>query len=1775
MTKRNSFLMRSLALALALIMVLSNANMGLQVLAAEGETISHAELLADFVSEDAALVELLESGYLYSDTHEVAAYPSDDALEVVVDTDAKTITATSSDANWVPFMADVTNEEGTVRDLPFQGNVCTYDVDGVYAARVYFVNMVDIPVENQLALLNAGLKIQNGITALDASVDCTYDLAVMVAAAPSLVELAEAGAFGEEATAAIEDLAQQIEANGGEIVLQQMNAAYTASEAQSYYLMQEGNFHVQEVKGVLELVKTINAAVKELQAGDEDWEKMKESLEALEADLGAIASSDWSAVTSVTLTDKVDYAKLDDMAMAIKPVEHTAKVYVIADTCWATWESDEAPVETEPVETQPEVELDPNYTKTTLYNAAANAYGNDVAKAILASGALKGDKNVTVRLPDASGVKLTGTELTVAPFDAEFEGKSWGFYGLQLPGEHEVQMNNSGATITPAPVSLNVHYRLTLADQATAEKIMATAAEIKAEADLQITALERLNNRYTELGDMNKAKINVIKSVVEGADFTPDDDTYEDAENVELVAYFTAAVADLYDCLEDNANGTKGKNLRLYNLMTQYQEEGFSFYLANYAAFQKEVKLLGASIDSLVADPAKKEALKWLLEELDYAEYIEYIEKLGQTMKEVSGGLIDTNEAIDMSADLTLLIDALKMPGEVVATNPNPNADPDVLDVVYLQAPDVNVVNDGYANVQITVYVDGNVIGVASKPVLFGTELTAADIAELEANAKAIFNDTTLYNKSVKGALAEGVISTGVNVSYYFTAKDFTVTIVDEAGNTVGTQIINVNNKVVTLPQNENYPLFKYEYSLDGQPLSIGGNTLTVKDCTIVRVENDEASKELDNMEQDQNDNTVGNEYRYIRDEAGKKLVAFEADIAGNAAGMSHFAQTMMLEGYDYIELNGEVLLADGKLSLQTLINAILADPEFSSDRLIALGNLKDGETGILLNAVATLFGENENVDFVLNITNPGSQIVKLAKGLKEIKPYMTFKSNPAKAKTVDGAYMDIDLTLPKSVYEIYLTALLATSELNKVDMNAINNQIAFEFLYDYIEIIMTSDADAQSFQNTIDMLSKEAHELTDKNIPSIDVAQYSAYYNLIKSLLTGPKVTVTSDAENATVTVDAQDEDVAKVLDFLVDKAGDSKYQNYISMIKEYNEGSVKTTVKANLTNADVDYEAMLIDSAIRGNGKKAAAKKVYDFTTSLPDRVKSMGSGVVMLLDDVDGDLNFKGTTILDLNGKTINGSVSSKSKLIIVDTNVHASGSITGAISGNVTILDGSYAQDVTKFLKDGYIQDNGRVRNSVYWLEGGEIVIDTNFIFSDEINGYLPAVHYMAIDLAIDLALNCYSSAALTIDNNDIYSVNVDDLVAILGSDSHKDKLAAVIDDVLACFRFDGMDSTKGGIDNFVNELAEDLLNLEAISNSIKTSTPVGDYKFTTKAWGVTTKHVADGDYVTFGIEANPEITKTATFSLTFDTMDNGSKTDKILKVLDEMARIIVSKGEDEHYTRFIVDLSQPVRDGKTLVVAGGAEGYLSLDFSHNELYIRMLAVLLSYGDPEAFADIAKEGNVIDLEAAIDQTTAADVFNSLKNVALKAYNKADQKLNFAAIAAKVDAKLTNDLTAAQMEKLENIYEAFMTGANKVMVKIDTSKLTNIPMSTLKVAPGTYELAGDLKTHNGDAYYRGYGVDATLKESMAGIRIKLYHDCLWGDVNHDGKVNAKDATLILQYSVGLNPEKMVCTLRADVNGDHRILDNGDISGVNAKDATLILQHSVGTISKFPVEK
>jgi len=66
-------------------------------------------------------------------------------------------------------------------------------------------------------------------------------------------------------------------------------------------------------------------------------------------------------------------------------------------------------------------------------------------------------------------------------------------------------------------------------------------------------------------------------------------------------------------------------------------------------------------------------------------------------------------------------------------------------------------------------------------------------------------------------------------------------------------------------------------------------------------------------------------------------------------------------------------------------------------------------------------------------------------------------------------------------------------------------------------------------------------------------------------------------------------------------------------------------------------------------------------------------------------------------------------------------------------------------------------------------------------------------------------------------------------------------------------------------------------------------------------------------------------------------------------------------------------------------------------------------------------------------------------------------------------------------------------------------------------------------------------------------------------WGDVTGDGHVTAYDASLVLQYVVGLIKLSLDEQAIADVTGDNT---------VSALDATLILQYTVGLITQFPVE-
>ena len=63
--------------------------------------------------------------------------------------------------------------------------------------------------------------------------------------------------------------------------------------------------------------------------------------------------------------------------------------------------------------------------------------------------------------------------------------------------------------------------------------------------------------------------------------------------------------------------------------------------------------------------------------------------------------------------------------------------------------------------------------------------------------------------------------------------------------------------------------------------------------------------------------------------------------------------------------------------------------------------------------------------------------------------------------------------------------------------------------------------------------------------------------------------------------------------------------------------------------------------------------------------------------------------------------------------------------------------------------------------------------------------------------------------------------------------------------------------------------------------------------------------------------------------------------------------------------------------------------------------------------------------------------------------------------------------------------------------------------------------------------------------------------------GDVSGDGILDSFDATLILQYDVGMISEETIQLHLADVSGD---------GIVDSFDATLILQFDVGMITSLP---
>ena len=538
---------------------------------------------------------------------------------------------------------------------------------------------------------------------------------------------------------------------------------------------------------------------------------------------------------------------------------------------------------------------------------------------------------------------------------------------------------------------------------------------------------------------------------------------------------------------------------------------------------------------------------------------------------------------------------------------------------------------------------------------------------------------------------------------------------------------------------------------------------------------------------------------------------------------------------YGYVALDSEPLLKNNKVSLLGLLRMVMgADGKYTSQEIIDLSNgtnqtlvsgklaLKETAPATGLFALLRAFAANDGheIDFRILLTDTPDEAGKVGAALTKVKDYITFdiKSVEENGAVVSNRLdIDVKADLPSKVYEIYVAALRLAGKVDVNDANAVKAAVAYAFLKDYVDVLLGADVTTTTLMNTAAKLGV-----------TVDLSEYEGLFNAVKGKLDyGQNITYSADGLSAFVTLTNKNMETA--IDRMEPMIGDAELLDVLkSMMVECQDGeTVDVKLNAFVTNftdgdddgfVDTNYEAIIVDvGAVKKPGLTQKAD-VFDFTADLAASVAGFESAAaIMLQKDVAADLHFKHTTILDLNGHTIHGTVTADAKLIIIDSTLATTtvGGVTGTVTGSdITILAGTYGADVSSYLKSGYIQQSGTVKNEYYEIKkvGNDITFEVNadILAARE----LPSV-WLAADMAGDLAMNYFTTASLAfadLNNNpySIFAVNLDDLVGLLTGTVDMEK----VDAIKTILKRSDVDNIEG-VANELVALLKDAINKEKI------------------------------------------------------------------------------------------------------------------------------------------------------------------------------------------------------------------------------------------------------------------------------------------------------------------------------------------------------------------------
>ena len=1230
----------------------------------------------------------------------------------------------------------------------------------------------------------------------------------------------------------------------------------------------------------------------------------------------------------------------------------------------------------------------------------------DSEKAVLSSGVLKiNGSKLYVFAPDAkdaaSLIKINNTTVTAQPYDSKYNNLKWTAKTAEVTkGDavtETVSFVDNKATLASADFdSVKVTYELTIMDVTGAQTYVELPGVLKDEVSKHQNAMQTLVD-----AGLKALTKDVLSKIV------------KELETTSLSASALNAVKTI--CSDEYFDSNN--QLKLYNYLSAYQQGGMAYLYQNgqYDIIKTEASKLTEQLKIFTGDPNYETALK----QIDYGSYADTLTKAKDKIDGVIKRLPATSDKVFTFVDVDgVTKDALNqacalMLAVVTGTR--------AASAVALNMPlTVGNTNKVLITVKLITPTTTETKSLALMKDSTGKAAVTADtLTALESMKNQLWNAWTPAEKDTFYKL-EGTIDLQAgdeltdNQELVFTVglKEIEVKV---GGTAVGNPTID--NPVIQLPVPTEDGV-RFDYDVAGTKVSLkkgesGTYTLTAAQllalakgtASITYTEVNVAAESVKNLFQGANNrmnSQLLNFLVYGNDNVVMRLmlngtngIKAEAKAVAKAFGEYFITDS----GIATISVDGKLLFKDSKFSLNAMteivlnsgvgtdafLSAVNADGTVNNVTVAgtcvvsaAQGGNENGGQVMQLDDVTITFEDGTSAVVTLYVTVAASSTARM----KQAREYIQKAVNKGNTAVCENGELVLNGNMPDRAWQAIVSGMLLTGKIDVSDVSALTlgdlvNYVRNDKRANIEELLNDDTLTLTTIQNTLDKAASAAGTRT------ADLSVFDRYFNYArkaaKLALTSDKVTWTEntnsgDTYGATLTADSE-----ALVEKLVSAAGLPG-----AATAWFASETISFPFTATLADVNTEYEALVLDPTAAGAGK-------VRFTTDLSATLATAGDKtIVLLLNDVADDLSFTKQSYLVLNGKTVAGGISSAKSLTIMDSvlDSNGTGKVNGRLSGKIAVVGGTYVNDVSAFLSEGYAVNNGTVVNNYYTLtKTGDTVTIALKAAAVEADAKRPALRKLVMDAAARIGVNYATTSGLKVTyegvDYDIFSISDIDNVAALRNLSRRD----LAEELLSKVNYDG-----AKLETLANTVAKDL-KFNVLADRVRGDEALVSFTMDTSAWDAKLFHESNGDYLTAGITTiGSKITDVKV--VMEGTADEKSKT---ADLLDELSRVVY------------VDLDASGISGSTLQ-RNGSEAIFSstgtivatLDFTVNRNYPAVMAAVIAYGTTDAGLKAAlvdgintylgASQNAAPLKTAMERITTKNVVDSLG----AAYGKTIQEI-----------------------------------------------------------------------------------------------------------------------------------------------------------------------------------